>query len=124
MSRAACTSVAICASWNWIPWSSAIGLPNASRSFAYATAASSAPCVQRLDRDLVPLPHLAEDVLLRHLAPVEQELGRRRGPDPELVLLLPHREAGEVALDEERGDPAVAGGRVDGREHDVDAGLG
>src|SRR3989441_379955 len=42
MRRAACTCMAMSASMNWMPWNAAIGWPNCCRSFAYATAASSA----------------------------------------------------------------------------------
>src|SRR3712207_8826587 len=53
----------------------------------------------------------AEDVLLRHLDAVEDQLRRARRADAELVLLLADAEAGEVALDDEGCDPLVAGAR-------------
>ncbi len=43
MRRAAARSVASCATWNWMPWNSAMALPNCFRSLIYPTAASSAP---------------------------------------------------------------------------------
>ena len=41
-SRAASIFVAICASFSWIAWCCAIGLPNASRCWAYRIASSNA----------------------------------------------------------------------------------
>ena len=79
--------------------------------------------VQRLDGDLVALACLPQDVFLRHAAVFEDQLARGRRADAELVLLLPHREAGEVALDEERGDPLVTGVGVSVGEDDEDSGL-
>src|SRR5690606_10956829 len=64
--------------------------------------------VQRFDRDLVSLSDLAEDVLLGDDAVVHDQLGRRGGADPEFVLLLPDAEPGEIPLDEEGRDSAVA----------------
>src|SRR5881227_189762 len=43
MSRAASSSVAAWASWNWTPWNSDTGLPNCLRSFTYLRAAARAP---------------------------------------------------------------------------------
>src|SRR6185437_10945662 len=45
-------------------------------------------------------------------------------PDAELVLLLAHRKAGELALHDEAGDALVALGRVHRREHDEQARFG
>src|SRR5439155_22094243 len=66
---------------------------------------------------------LAEAVLLRHAAVLEDKLARRGGADAELVLLLADREAGEVALDQERGDSLVAGVGVRVGKDDEEAGL-
>jgi hypothetical protein len=44
-------------------------------------------------------------------------------PDAELVLFLADSEPGEPALDDKRGDAAVAGGRIDRREDDEHVGF-
>ena len=49
---------------------------------------------------------------------LEQQLAGARRANPELVFLLADREAGHAALDDERGDPAVARLRVEVREDD------
>src|SRR3954451_3125264 len=64
----------------------------------------------------------AEQVVHRDANGVEHELGGLRGPDPELVLLLAHAEAGRVLRDDERGLAAVAERRIDRRDDDVDVG--
>ena len=101
-------------------------MPNCFRSFVYAIgvveraagepdhlrADADASFVQRLDRDLVALADLAEDVRRGHAAVLEDELARAARADAELVLLLADRESGDPALDEERGDAAVARRRV------------
>ena len=138
MSRAASSSVAACASWNCTPWNSDTALPNclpllgerdrrverAARDADHLRADADAAGVERLDRDLVALADRAEHVLLRHLACVEEQFGGAAGADAELVLLLPHGESLEAALDNERRDPLVAGRRVHGREDDEDPRLG
>ena len=43
---------------------------------------------------------------------------------PSLSSFLPTVKPGEAALDQERGDAAVAGRGVDGGEHDEEAGFG
>src|SRR6185312_5279757 len=82
-----------------------------------------APLVQRLDRDLVALTHLAEHIRLGNEASIEQQLGRARGANAELVLLLADGEARHVPLDEKRGDSLVAGRGIRVREDDEDAGF-
>jgi hypothetical protein len=72
-------------------------------------ADADAPFVQRLDGDLVALADLAEHVGARHAAILEQQLARAAGADAELVFLLADGEAGKAALDEKRGDAAIAG---------------
>src|SRR4051812_19054019 len=79
--------------------------------------------VQRLDGDLVSLADLAEHVRGGYAAVFEDELARAARTNPELVLLLAHREPRERSLDDEGGDPAVAGRRIDRGEHDKDVGL-
>ena len=78
MSLAASTSVAIRASSNWTPWNSPIGLPEllalgrvgegvvegALGGTDHLGADPDAALVERLDRDLVALADLADDVLL------------------------------------------------------------
>ena len=56
-----------------------------------------------------PLPHLAEHVLLRHFAILEDELAGLRAAHAELVEFLRDRESRERLLDDEGGDPARAG---------------
>ena len=58
-------------------------------------ADADAALVQRFDRDLVSLSDLAEDVGARHAAVLQDQLARAARADPELVLLLADREAGE-----------------------------
>ena len=59
--------------------------------------------------DLVALADLAEHVRARHAAILEEQLARAAGADAQLVFLLADREPGEAALDQKRGDAAVAG---------------
>ena len=70
-----------------------------------------------------PLPDPAEHVLRRHLAVVEDELAGVRAPHPELVELLRGREPGHSLLDEERGEPAGARGRVGAGVDDEGVGV-
>ena len=91
-------------------------LPNALRSFAYAI-----PCLQRLpraadagraqleasdvqnvERDVMALADLAEQVLHGHLAVGQDQRAGGRAADAELVLLRADREPGGAALDDER----------------------
>ena len=81
------------------------------------------PFIQRLDRDLVALADVAEDVARGHLAVVEDQLARAAGADAELVFLLADAEPGRIALDDKRRDAVIAGRGVDGREDDEDAGF-
>jgi hypothetical protein len=76
------------------------------------------PFVERLDRDLVALADLAEDLRLRHDAVLEDQLAGAAGADAELVFLLADGESRRAAIDDERGDAAVAGIGIDVREHD------
>ncbi len=54
---------------------------------------------------------------------VEDQLARRRGADPELVLALAERDAGAIGLDEERRRAPGAPGRVGHRDDGVDLRL-
>ena len=115
------------ASWNCTPWKSAIALPNCLRSLRVADgvieralrqadhlrADADASLVERLDRDLVALAELAEHAGARHLAVLEDQLAGAARADAELVFLLADREARRPALDEERGDAAIAGLGID-----------
>ena len=94
------------------------------RDADHLRADSDASFVERLDGDLVSLAGFAEDVFLRHTAVFENQLTGRRRANAGLVFLLADAEAGEVALDEERGDAFVAGVRIRVREHDEHACLG
>jgi hypothetical protein len=81
------------------------------------------PFVQGLDRDFVAFARFAEDLGLWHAALLEDQLARAAGADAELVLLLPDNESLRAALDDEGGDAAVTGVRIDGREDDEDVGF-
>ena len=59
----------------------------------------------------------------RHSTVFEDELARAAGADTELVFFLADREPGEAALDDERGDAAIAGLGIDRREDQEDVGL-
>ena len=92
----------------------AIGWPNCRRAAAYraaladravrAAAAHRAQLeareVQHVERDLVALADLAEQVLRRHLHVLEDQRGRRRAVQAHLVLFLAALDA-EAALDDE-----------------------
>ena len=98
-------------------------LERALREPDHLRADADAAFVERFDGDLVALADLAEHVALRHAAVFEDQLAGAAGADAELVFLLADREAGQAALDEERGDAAVAGLGIDGREHDEEVGF-
>ena len=83
-------------------------IERALREADHLRADADAAFVERLDGDLVALADLAEDVRRRHAALLEQQLAGAARADAELVFLLADREPGEAALDEERGDAAVA----------------
>jgi hypothetical protein len=87
-------------------------------------ADADAALVEGLDGDLVPLADLAEHVLRRDEAILEDQLAGARRADPELVLLLAEGEARKPLLDEEGGDALVTLGRVDRREDDEEGALG
>ena len=57
--------------------------------------------VQHVERDLVSLADLAEQVLRRHLHVLEDQRRRRRAVQAHLVLFLAARDAAERALDDE-----------------------
>ena len=98
-------------------------IERALREADHLRADADAAFVQRLDRDLVALADLAEHVRARHAAVFEDQLAGAARADAELVFLLADREPGEPALDDERRDAAVAGGRIDRREDDEEVGL-
>src|SRR5581483_3504168 len=81
------------------------------------------PLVQRLDRVLVPLSDLSHHVLARNPAVVQYQLARRRRPQPELVLLLPHLEPRKLALDQDRRHALVSRLGVGVREQQEEARL-
>jgi hypothetical protein len=68
------------------------------------------------------LADVAEDVLCGHAALVEDDLARCRR-DPELVFLLADGQPGRRAFDEERGDAAIPGRRIDRCKDDENAGF-
>ena len=80
--------------------------------------------VEGLDGDLVALADLAQDVLARDADALQDQLASGGRADAELVLLLAHREPGEVALHQEGGDPLVVLRGVHGGEDDEELGLG
>ena len=120
------------ASWNCTPWNSPIGLAEllallhvrdrvierALREAEHLRADADAAFVERFDRDLVALADLAEDLRLRHHAVFEHQLAGAAGADAELVFLLADRESRRAAIDDERGDAAVARIGIDVGEHD------
>ena len=73
--------------------------------------------------DLVALADFAEHVPARHAAVLEDELAGAARADAELVFLLADGESRESALDEKRGDAAVAGLRIERGEDDEDVGF-
>ena len=76
--------------------------------------------VERTHRVREPLTGLADEVLRRYCALVEDDLTRGRPSDAHLVLELRHREPGEVLLDDEAADPAVTGVGIGLGEHRVE----
>ena len=61
-----------------------------------------AAVVQHVERDLVALADLAEQVVRRHLRVLQDHRRRRRAVQAHLVFFLAGRDAGKRALDEER----------------------
>ena len=98
-------------------------LQRAARQTDHLRADADAALVERLDRGLVALAHLAENLCFRHAAVLEEQLTRAAGPDAELVFLLADREAGAAALDEKRRDAAIARLGVHGRKDDEEVGF-
>ena len=115
------------ASWNWIAWKLAIGLPNCSRSCAYLKARSYAPCASptpiaateirppsRISRNCWnPLPRVAEQVPLGHARVLERQLARVGGAPAELLHRLGDLVAGRAVRDDQVRDLVVAGERRD-----------
>ena len=111
--------------------------PNCLRSFVYAIACckrtlgkadhlradSDASLVQRLDGGLVALARLAEHVLARHAAVLEDQLAGAARANAQLVFLLADGESGETALDQKRRDAPIARRGIDCREHDEEVGF-
>jgi hypothetical protein len=98
-------------------------IERALRQADHLRANPDAPLVQGFDGDLVALAGLAEDAVLRHQTVFEQQLAGAAGADAEFVLFLADREPLGAALDDERGDAAIPGLRVDVREHEEDVGF-
>src|SRR5262245_30221633 len=86
-------------------------------------ADADASFVQGFYCHLVSLADLTEHVPRRHAAVVEDDFAGAARPDPELVFLLPERDARPLPLDDKRRDAAIACGRIDGCEHDEHACL-
>eukprot|EP00331_Platyophrya_macrostoma_P006894 CAMPEP_0176433120 /NCGR_PEP_ID=MMETSP0127-20121128/15816_1 /TAXON_ID=938130 /ORGANISM="Platyophrya macrostoma, Strain WH" /LENGTH=447 /DNA_ID=CAMNT_0017815453 /DNA_START=418 /DNA_END=1758 /DNA_ORIENTATION=+ len=85
---------------------------------------ADAALVQDLDRDLVPLAHLADHVLCRHHDVVEVQLRRRARADAQLVLQAPNAHALLLAaVHDEARDPLVALAGVHRRHHEEDVRL-
>src|SRR5688572_3210241 len=84
-------------------------------------ADADTPFVQRLDRDLVPLTDVAQDVLVTDSHTVQNQLDRRGRANAEFVFLLANREPINTALNQKRGYPAVASFRIRIRENDEEA---
>src|SRR4029450_9661308 len=68
----------------------------------------NSPFVERLDGDLVSLTDLAKHVLFLYHAVFHYQLACRAGADTELVLFLAHGKAGEIFLNQEGGNSAIA----------------
>src|SRR5215212_10066055 len=122
--RDASTPSAMSASRKATAWCSAIGLPNWTRSFAYAAAYS----VAARARPVAAAARFArEPAVVRDEAVVQEELGVG---DRALAHLGDRRAEGEafvVAVEQEGGHAAVAGAGRDGGEDDVglrDAAVG
>ena len=77
------------------------------------------PGAERRERDLQPVPLLAEPVRGRHAGVLEDELVAGRAADAHLPFLAAEPEAGRIGLDHEGGDPGLALRAVDGAEDDV-----
>jgi hypothetical protein len=93
----------------------AIGCPNCLRVAAYraerharaagAHRAELEPAeVERVERDLVPLADLAQDVVGGDLRVLQNDRRRRRAVQAHLVLFLARADAGKRAFDDERGE--------------------
>src|SRR5262249_3510824 len=63
--------------------------------------------VQRLDRYLITLADLTDDVSARHPYVIKNQFAGRTGTDAKLVLLLAHTEAGEIVFHDKPGNPLV-----------------
>ena len=84
-----------------------------------------APLVDRAHGDRETLALLADPVGHRHLAVREGEDAGVAGPHPELAVQRIGREAGEAALDDERGDSLVAEAPVNrGEDQEGVGGIG
>ena len=91
--------------------------PDHLRANPYATL------IQRLDRHLIALTGVAEDIRPWHAALVEQQFTGAAGSDPELVFLLADPQPRAITLDEKRRNAPVTGLGVDGRHDDKQAGF-
>lgn len=80
--------------------------------------------VEGFDGHLIPFAGLAEDVLRRDAAVIEQHFAGGGAADTEFVFLAADGEAGGVAFNQKTGDAAVAGVGVDGGEDEEEAGFG
>ena len=63
-----------------------------------------ASAVQRFERDLQPLPFLAEAIFRGHLAIGENDFRRARRAQAHFIFVTAHAKAGEAGFDEKRGD--------------------
>src|ERR1017187_6873200 len=97
--------------------------PGATGQPEHLRADVDAAFVQRLDGDLVALADFAQHVALGHAAIFHDQLAGAGRPDAEFVFLLADGDSRGVFLDDEGGDALVAGGRIDGGEHDEDSRL-
>ena len=84
-------------------------------------ADADAAFVEGLDGDLVAFAGLAEHVLGRDVAILEDDLAGRGGANAELVFFLADGKSDGVFFDEEGGDAFVSGRGVEGREDDEHA---
>ena len=98
-------------------------IERALREADHLRADADAPFVERFDGDLVAAPDLAQHVRPRHAAVFQQQLARAAGADAELVFLLADGEPGKAALDEKRGDAAIARVGIHGRKDDEEVGF-
>ena len=82
-----------------------------------------APLVQRSDGDLVALSRLAQQVLLRNLAAIQDQFTGAAGANAQLVFLAAHGKSRRVLFYQKGRDAAIACRRIEGGKDDKQPGL-